>query len=344
MKPSKTYDRRHFLGMGTLALGALGLPFRSLGAMTPTEKNKSTSISIPFKPIKQINAGVLNIGYVEMGPADGTPVILLHGWPYDIHSYEAVAPQLAAKGFRVIVPHLRGHGTTTFLSSDTMRNGQQAVVALDIIALMDALHIKKAILGGYDWGTRTANIMAALWPERVQAMVCVNGYLINNREKNKQPLPPQAEWSWWYQFYFATERGRQGLEQNREELARLIWKFNSPAWKFDDSTFKEYASSFSNADYTNVVIHNYRWRLGIADGDPAYDALEARLAEGPVINVPTITLDGDADGIAKATDGQAYKKKFVGIHRHYVIPGAGHNLPGEAPERFAQAVIEAASL
>ncbi|TWF39902.1 pimeloyl-ACP methyl ester carboxylesterase [Chitinophaga polysaccharea] len=335
MQTTKTYNRRHFLGLGALALGALSIPSYLRGAVAT-----NTSLG----PFKQINAGVLNIGYAEMGPAQGVPVILLHGWPYDVHSYQEVAPALADKGYRVIVPHLRGHGTTTFLDASTMRTGQQAAVALDIIALMDALHIKKAILAGYDWGTRTANIIGALWPERVIALVCVNGYLVNNREKNKQPLSPQAEWSWWYQYYFATERGREGLKLHREELARLIWKFNSPKWAFDDKTFQQYATSFHNVDYTDVVIHNYRWRLGLADGDPRYDSLEQQLATGPVIRVPSITLDGDADGIATATDGQAYKKKFTGKHVHHIIPGAGHNLPAEAPGIFTNAIIEAACL
>ena len=335
MQTIKTYNRRHFLGLGALALGALSIPSYLRGAVA----NNTT-----FGPFKQISAGVLNIGYAAMGPAQGIPVILLHGWPYDVHSYQDVAPALAAKGYRVIVPHLRGHGTTTFLDANTMRTGQQAAVALDIIALMDALHIKKAILAGYDWGTRTANIIGALWPERVISLVCVNGYLVNNREKNKQPLPPQVEWSWWYQYYFATERGREGLKQHREELARLIWKFNSPKWAFDDKTFQQYAPSFHNADYTDVVIHNYRWRLSLADGDPRYDELEQQLAAGPVISVPAITLDGDADGIAAATDGLAYKKKFIGKHIHHIVPGAGHNLPAEAPGIFTNAIIEAAGL
>ncbi|RAI97577.1 pimeloyl-ACP methyl ester carboxylesterase [Chitinophaga skermanii] len=337
MNTTKAYNRRHFLEIGTLALGALGLPFTSFGQIVPTVKQPGTA----FGPVKQINAGELNVGYVEMGPSAGVPVILLHGWPYDIHSYQEVAPALAAKGFRVIVPHLRGHGTTTFLSADSMRNGQQAAVAFDILALMDALKIHKAVIAGYDWGTRSANIMAALWPERVQATVCVNGYLINNREKNKQPLPPQAEWAWWYQFYFATERGREGLEQNREALARLIWQYNSPKWNASDELFNTYATSFHNPDYTGIVIHNYRWRLSLVEGDTKYDAIEAQLATAPTIHVPTITLDGDADGIAKPTNGESYKQKFVGKHKHYIVPNAGHNLPAEAPAFFTNAVIEA---
>ena len=297
-----------------------------------------------FQTIKQIKAGVLNIGYADLGPADGPVAILLHGWPYDIHSFVEVAPLLAAEGFRVIVPHLRGHGSTTFLSEATPRNAQQAVVALDIIALMDALKIPKAVIAGYDWGARTANIMAALWPERVKAMVSVNGYLINNRERNQMPLAPRLEHGWWYQFYFATERGKAGYEANTREFAKLLWKTNSPTWDFDNATFERSAASFDNPDYTRIVIHNYRWRLGLVEGELQYDELERRLALGPVIKVPTITLDGDADGVAPATDGTAYASKFTGERRHRIVKGAGHNLPQEAPRAFAQAVIDAAAL
>lgn len=293
-----------------------------------------------FGQIKQIDAGVLNIGYAELGPANGTPVILLHGWPYDIHSFVEVAPLLASKGYRVIVPHLRGHGTTRFLSDKTIRNGQQAAVAFDIVALMDALKIDKAILAGYDWGARTADIIAAIWPERVKALVSVNGYLINNLERNKLPLSPKAEWGWWYQYYFATERGRAGLEANRSDFAKLIWKSNSPKWNFDDTTFNQSAASFNNPDYASIVIHNYRWRLSLAEGEPQYDALEKKLAAGPVISVPTVTLDGDADGVAPATDGSSYAKKFTGKCVHHIIKGVGHNLPQEAPQAFVDAVIE----
>jgi pimeloyl-ACP methyl ester carboxylesterase len=293
-----------------------------------------------FAELKQINAGVLNIGYAETGPANDTVVILLHGWPYDIHSYEDVAALLAAKGYRVIVPHLRGHGTTRFLSGETFRNGQQAVVALDIIALMDALKIKNAILGGFDWGARTANIIAALWPERCKGMVSVSGYLINNLERNKHPLSPKAEWGWWYQYYFATERGHAGYEANTHDFNKLIWQNVSPKWNFDDATFERTAASFNNPDYVSIVIHNYRWRLSLADGETKYDDLEKRLAAGPVITVPTITLDGDADGVAPATDGKAYAGKFSGKYTHRIIRGAGHNLPQEAPQAFTDAIIE----
>jgi pimeloyl-ACP methyl ester carboxylesterase len=295
-----------------------------------------------FGPLKQVDAGVLNIGYAEAGPPDGPPVILLHGWPYDIHSFVEVAPLLAAEGCRVIVPYLRGHGTTRFLSDRTLRNAQQSVVALDIIALMDALNLKKAVLGGFDWGARTACIIAALWPERCTALVSVNGYLINSRERNKVPLPPKAEQGWWYQYYFATERGRIGYEANRREFNRLMWKNVSPKWEFDNATFEHTAASFDNSDYISIVIHNYRWRLSLAEGDPQYDALEARLAHGPVIAVPTITLDGDSDGVAPATDGTAYARKFSGDRTHRILKGIGHNVPQEAPRAFARAVIKVA--
>ncbi|MBT2225436.1 alpha/beta fold hydrolase [Nonomuraea sp. NEAU-A123] len=292
-----------------------------------------------FGPLKQINAGVLNVGYAEAGPADGPAVVLLHGWPYDIHSYVDVAPLLAAKGYRVIVPYLRGHGTTRFLSSKTFRNAQQSVIALDVIALLDALKIEKVILAGFDWGSRTADIIAALWPERCKALVSVTGYLITNRENNRRPLPPKAEWAWWYQYYFATERGRLGLEENRHDLAKLVWKFNSPTWDFDDATFDRTAAAFENPDYVSIVIGNYRWRLSLAKGDPRYDRLEKRLAEGPVIAVPTITLDGESDPFTPAGDGAAYRGKFSGEYAHRTLRGIGHNVPQEAPQAFAEAVI-----
>lgn len=323
-------SRRRVLGAATLALAASELGIRSAAAAPATV----------FGPIRQINAGLLNVGYAEAGPAGGNVVILLHGWPYDIHSYSEVAQLLGAAGLRVIVPHLRGHGSTHFLSHDTFRNGQQAVVALDIIALMDALKIQKAIIAGYDWGARTANIMAALWPERCVAMVSVNGYLINNRERNKQPLPPKAEHGWWYQYYFATERGKRGYAANTKEFNRLIWQSVSPKWAFDDATYLRSAASFDNPDYVAIVIHNYRWRLAIEPGEARYDDLEARLANGPVITVPAITLDGDSDGVAPATDGTGNARMFSGKRTHRIIKGAGHNVPQEAPHEFAQAVID----
>ncbi|MEU4222797.1 alpha/beta hydrolase [Nonomuraea sp. NPDC026600] len=300
----------------------------------PAMKNTS------FGPLKQIEAGVLNVGYAEAGPAAGPAVVLLHGWPYDIHSYVDVAPLLAAKGYRVIVPYLRGHGTTRFLSSKTFRNAQQSVIALDVIALLDALRVEKAILAGFDWGSRTADIIAALWPERCTALVSVTGYLITNRENNRRPLPPKAEWAWWYQYYFATERGRLGLEQNRHDLAKLVWTFNSPTWDFDDATFDRTAAAFENPDYVSIVIGNYRWRLSLAKGDPRYDRLEKRLAEGPVIAVPTITLDGESDPFTPPGDGAAYRSKFSGKYAHRTLRGIGHNVPQEAPQAFAEAVVD----
>jgi pimeloyl-ACP methyl ester carboxylesterase len=293
-----------------------------------------------FGSLKQIDAGVLNVGYAEAGPADGRPVILLHGWPYDIHSYVDVAPLLAAAGYRVIVPYVRGYGATRFLSSDTVRNGQPSVLAVDTIAFMDALKIDKAILAGFDWGARTANIMAALWPERCRAMVSVSGYLISNQEAGKMPLPPKNELEWWYQYYFATERGRAGYEKYRRDFAKLIWQIASPKWHFDDATFDRSAAAFNNPDHVSIVIHNYRWRLGLADGEPKYDGLEQRLATGPVITVPTITLQGDADG-APRPDPSAYATKFSGKYAHRTIAGGiGHNLPQEAPQAFAQSVVD----
>ncbi len=293
-----------------------------------------------FGSLKQIDAGVLNVGYAEAGPSDGRAVLLLHGWPYDIHSYVDVAPRLSQEGYRVIVPYLRGSGTTRFLSSETFRNGQQSVIALDIIALMDALKIEKAIIGGFDWGARTADIIAALWPERCKAIVSVSGYLIGSQEAGKVPLPPKAELAWWYQYYFATERGRAGYETYRHDFAKLIWQLASPKWDFDDATFDRSAASFDNADHVSIVIQNYRWRLGLAEGEPNYDDLEKQLAKGPDITVPTITLEGDANG-APHPEVSSYARKFSGRYEHRVITGGvGHNLPQEAPQAFAQAVVD----
>ncbi len=303
---------------------------------------RSATETTSFGPLKQIDAGVLNVGYVDVGPSDGPAVVLLHGWPYDIHSYVDVAPLLAAAGYRVIVPYLRGYGTTRFLSPETIRNGQQAVVAVDVIALMDALKIEQAVMGGCDWGARTADVIAALWPERCQALVSVSGYLIGSQEANKKPLPPKAELNWWYQYYFATERGRAGYEAYRHDFAKLIWQLASPQWKFDDATFERSAAAFDNPDHVAIVIDNYRWRLGLADGEAHYDDLEKRLAAAPVIAVPTITLEGDANG-APHLDASVYAAKFSGSYEHRVIAGGiGHNLPQEAPQAFAQAVIDVA--
>jgi pimeloyl-ACP methyl ester carboxylesterase len=293
-----------------------------------------------FGPVQQIAAGPLDVGYVEAGPPNGQPVVLLHGWPYDIHSYADVAPALGNAGYRVVVPYLRGYGTTRFLSDETMRNGQQSALAVDVIDLMDALRIESAIVAGFDWGARSANVVAALWPRRCKAMVSVSGYLIGNPEVNKTPLPPPAELSWWYQFYFATERGRAGYDRYRREFAKLIWHTASPKWNFDDESFDRSAASFDNADHVDIVIHNYRWRLGLAPGESRYDDLEQQLATSPVITVPTVTLEGDANG-APHPDPGAYSTKFSGKYTHRTIAGGiGHNLPQEAPERFVEAVIE----
>jgi pimeloyl-ACP methyl ester carboxylesterase len=293
-----------------------------------------------FGPVRQIDAGPLDVGYVEVGPPNGQPVVLLHGWPYDIHSYAEAAPALGAAGYRVVVPYLRGYGTTRFLSDDTVRNGQPAALAVDVINLMDALVIDSGIVAGFDWGARSANVVAALWPERCKAMVSVSGYLISSQAANKAPLPPPAELSWWYQYYFATDRGRAGYDKYRHDFAKLIWHTASPQWTFDDETFDRSAASFENADHVDIVIHNYRWRLGIASGESQYDDLEGQLAAGPIITVPTITLEGDANG-APHPDPSAYATKFSGKYTHRTISGGvGHNLPQEAPKSFVEAVLE----
>jgi pimeloyl-ACP methyl ester carboxylesterase len=306
---------------------------------TPMSTN-TPGTSTSFGPLKQVDAGVLNVGYAEAGPTDGPAVVLLHGWPYDIHSYVEVVPLLAAAGCRAIVPYLRGFGTTRFLSDATFRNGEQAALAVDVIALMDALEIERAILAGFDWGARTADIVAALWPERCTGLVSVSGYLIGSQEAGKLPLPPAAELQWWYQYYFATERGRVGYDKYRRDFAKLIWRTASPEWNFDDATFDRSAASFDNPDHVEIVIHNYRWRLGLAEGEAEYDSLEKRLAQGPVIAVPTITLEGDANG-APHPDPGSYAGKFSGEYSHRTIEGGvGHNLPQEAPDAFADAVLD----
>ncbi|HYL24615.1 MAG TPA: alpha/beta hydrolase [Burkholderiales bacterium] len=329
---SETIDinRRRLIGATALAIAAAGVG-----------RAKAATMQNTFAPLKQIDAGVLNVGYAEAGPANGAPVILLHGWPYDINAFVDVAPLLAGAGYRVIVPHLRGYGTTRFRSSDAVRNGQPAALAVDVIDLMDALKIRKATLAGFDWGARSVNIVSALWPERVKATVSVSGYLIGNQQAGKQPLPPAAELQWWYQFYFATERGRLGYEKYTKDFAKLIWQTASPKWNFDDATFARSATAFENPDHVTISIHNYRWRLGLADGERRYDDLERRLAQAPVVTVPTITMEGDANG-APHLEPVAYAKKFTGRYAHRdVTGGIGHNLPQEAPEAFAKAVVEA---
>jgi pimeloyl-ACP methyl ester carboxylesterase len=309
------------------------------GARGDTSPGRAASLG----DIKTIDAGVLAVGYAEAGPADGRAVMLLHGWPYDIHSYAGVAPLLAAEGCRVIVPYLRGFGPTRFLADETARNGQQSVIAVDTLALMDALAIDTAIVAGFDWGARTADIVAALWPERCAGLVSVSGYLIGNQQAGLRPLPPEAEHQWWYQYYFATERGRAGYDTYRREFAALIWRTASPGWTFDDATFERSAASLDNPDHVDVVIHNYRWRLGLSDGEPQYDGLEERLVGAPPITVPTITLEGDANG-APHPDPRSYASKFTGRYSHRTVEGGvGHNLPQEAPEAFARAVLDVAS-
>jgi pimeloyl-ACP methyl ester carboxylesterase len=304
----------------------------------------TTSAELFAGTVSQVDAGVLNVGYVDAGPGDGPAVVLLHGWPYDIHSYEQVTPLLAAAGYRAIVPYLRGYGTTRFRSDETVRNGEQAALAVDVIALMDALEIERAIVAGFDWGARTANIVAALWPERCTGLVSVSGYLIGSQAAGKQPLPPEAELQWWYQYYFATERGRAGYDKYRREFAKLIWRTASPKWNFDEATFERSAASFDNPDHVAIAIHNYRWRLGLAEGEAEYEELEQRLAESPVITVSAVTLEGDANG-APHPEPSAYADKFAGRYWHRTIEGGiGHNLPQEAPEAFADAVLEVRDL
>jgi pimeloyl-ACP methyl ester carboxylesterase len=338
-------DRRRFFGaaamavvttqIGTIVSAAAQRMERTMPAIKP---GTNTSFGL----LKQIDAGVLNVGYADAGPANGPVVVLLHGWPYDIYSFVDVAPMLAEAGYRVLVPYLRGYGSTRFLSSDTVRNGQPSALAVDLKDFLDALKIEKPILAGFDWGARSANILAALWPERCKAMVSVSGYLIGNQETGKLPLPPEAELQWWYQFYFATDRGRAGYAKYRREFSNLIWKIASPKWQFDDATFDRSAAAFDNPDHVDIVIHNYRWRLGLAEGEPKFAELEKRLAQSPVVSVPTITMEGDANG-APHLEPAAYASKFSGSYEHRLITGGiGHNLPQEAPQAFAKAIVDVA--
>lgn len=336
--------RRSFLGTAAATMAAAQLLLNSSAEAQPSKMRPAgmrpikPGTNTSFASLKQIDAGLLNVGYAEAGPSDGPAVILLHGWPYDIHSFVDVAPLLASTGYRVIVPYVRGYGTTRFLSSETFRNGQQAAVALDTIALMDSLKIEKATLAGFDWGARTADIIAALWPERCKALVSVSGYLIGS--PSMVPLPPKAELAWWYQYYFATENGRAGYDKYRRDFSKLIWQLASPKWDFDDATFDRTAASFDNPDHVAIVIHNYRWRIGLAKGESKYDDLDRRLAESPVITVPTITLEGDANG-APHPEASAYAKKFSGKYAHRLIKGGvGHNLPQEAPQAFVEAIVD----
>ena len=348
MSEDINHHRRRFLGAAAMTIASAELliagPARAQSSNAAPAGVPATkeAAKMSFSALKQIDAGVLNVGYAEVGPADGPAVILLHGWPYDIYSFVDVAPLLASAGYRAIVPYLRGYGTTRFLSSETFRNGQPSAIALDIIALMDALKLEKPIIAGFDWGARTADIIAALWPERCKSLVSVSGYLIGSQAAGKVPLPPQAELQWWYQYYFATERGRAGYEKYRREFSKLIWQLASPKWAFDDATFDRTASAFDNSDHVDITIHNYRWRLGLSDGEAKYDDLEKRLAQAPTITVPTITMEGDANG-APHPEPSAYAKKFTGKYEHRTITGGiGHNLPQEAPQAFAEAILEVA--
>ncbi len=336
-------DRRRLIGAAaaTLAVAQLGV---SQKARAQTERPQPSpnkpDANGSFGPLKRIDAGLLNVAYVEQGPAGGPVVILLHGWPYDIHSFVDVAPMLASAGYRVLVPYLRGYGATRFLSGDSFRNGQPAALAVDVTDFMNALAIDSAVLAGFDWGARSADIVAALWPERVKGLVAVSGYLIGNQESGRMPLPPMAELEWWYQFYFATERGRLGYDKNRYDFNRLIWRLASPKWRFDDATYARSAAAFDNPDHVDIVIHNYRWRLGLADGERRYDDIERRLAASPSIGVPTITLESDANG-APHPPPASYANKFTGRYEHRQVEGGiGHNLPQEDPAAFAKAVID----
>jgi pimeloyl-ACP methyl ester carboxylesterase len=354
-------DRRRFLGIatGAVATAAVGLqPAHAAAAAHPTtgggsggaggstapSAGSSSATGTPagsaFGPVRQIDAGVLNVGYVEAGPADGRPVILLHGFPYDIHSYAEVAPLLAAEGYRVIVPYFRGYGSTTFLSGDTPRDVDQAAFALDVLALMDALGIGRAILAGYDWGSRTADIIAALWPERVKALVSVTGYLITNLAANLNPLPPAGENDWWYQYYFSTDRGEKGLIQYTAEFTDFVWHFNSPKWNYSADTLARTVAAFANPDFVPIVIGNYRWRLSLAPAEPQYAAIEDKLQQAPAIGVPTITVDGAQDPFTPAGNGSSYRARFTGAYEHRVL-NVGHNVPQEDPHGFARAVMDA---
>jgi len=336
-------SRRAFMG-GAVATAAAMIGDAAEARMNRVASGAVTATTPTFGPVRQIDAGVLDIGYVELGSRAGTPVLLFHGWPYDIHAFADVAPLLAAKGYRVIVPYLRGHGATLFRSAATPRNAQQAALAADGLALMDALGIEKAVVAGFDWGARIADIMAVLWPERCTALVSVSGYLIGSQAGNAKPLPPAAELQWWYQFYFATERGKAGYAANTGAFNKQIWQLASPKWSFDDATFARSATAFVNPDHVEIVIHNYRWRLGLADGERQYDATEARLAIGPAVTIPAITMEGDANG-APHPEPEHYRAKFTGPYAHRLITGGiGHNLPQEAPAAFAEAVLDAARM
>nr|WP_199001255.1 alpha/beta hydrolase [Flavobacterium sp. ASV13] len=343
METIKKYNRNFVNTRGSkIVLIVILFALTAIKAQTAKQTTKQIEVSNSLGTLKQINAGLLNVGYTEAGPSTGMPVILLHGWPYDIHSYNEVVPILVSKGYRVITPYLRGFGTTRFLSDSTFRNGQQAALASDIIDLMNALKIDKVIIGGFDWGARTAVALAALWPERLNGLVSVSGYIVVNLEANLKPLPPTAEYGWWYQYYFATERGKTGYSQNNYEFNKLIWKLASPKWNFDKATYDQTAQSFNNADHVAIVIHNYRWRQSLEAGEAKYDALEKRLAARPSIAVAAITIGSDFDGAN--VDGKSYAGKFTGKYEHRILKDIGHDVPQEDPKAFAQAIIDVTAL
>ncbi|MFB8179464.1 alpha/beta fold hydrolase [Streptomyces sp. NPDC055966] len=351
----RTFSKTVGLGAGAAAVSLSGIQSNASAATGPAAARQPGGTPAPtvpsiapgthtgFRTLRQIKAGVLDISYAEAGPAHGPVVILLHGWPYDIHSYVDVAPLLADLGYRVIVPYLRGHGSTRFLSRRTPRNAEQSAIALDIIALMDALKIDKAVLAGFDWGSRTADIIAALWPERVTSLVSTTGYVITNLKAQLTPAAPAVEHNWWYQWYFATDRGKQAMENVDERIAlcRYVWTLVSPNWNFDDATFQRTAQAFHNPDYAAIVLYNYRWRIGLIEGEPRYDRYEKQLAAQPSIHVPTITLDPALDPFTPPGDGTTYRSHFTGPYEHRTIANIGHNLPQEAPTTFAQAVVDA---
>jgi pimeloyl-ACP methyl ester carboxylesterase len=334
---SDSVDRRRRLILGAVLSG---VAVKAFAQGDPPARPVRAPSSKRLEPLRQVDAGVLKIAYYEEGPADGPVVILLHGFPYDIHSYVDVAPQLAAQGCRVIIPYLRGFGTTRFRDPATLRSGEQAAIGADVLALMNALGIKRAVFAGHNWGGRAASVAAVLWPERCAGLVTVNSYLIQDLSRAMVPVSPQYEVALWYEYYFQLERGRAGLAANRREIARILWDQWSPDWDFDDALFERTARAHDNPDYVDVVIHSYRHRFGLAAGDPRYIDLQRRLASMPPITVPSITLDGDADGVLPASDGRASAAKFTGRRVHRIVPGAGHNLPQEAPEAFAAAVME----
>jgi pimeloyl-ACP methyl ester carboxylesterase len=334
-------NRRRFFANATMAAMGIATAQISLSSFSKasTAKAKRFKSNHDFGTIKQIRTGLLDIGYAEDGPVNGPVVILLHGWPYDIHSFVDVAPLLAAKGYRVIVPYLRGYGSTRFLSASTLRNAEPAAIAVDVIDLMDALKINRAVIGGFDWGARTAAVMAVLWPDRCKGIVSVSGYLFGNRNA-VTPFPPAAEHAFWYSCYFATEYGRAGYTKYTHDFNKLIWQIASPKWNFDDATYERSAASFNNPDHVDIVIHNYRWRLSLADGEAKYNDLEAKLAQTPKITVPTITMEGDSNGALHGDPG-TYAGKFIGKYVHRTLTGGiGHNLPQEAPQAFAQAIMD----